>query len=362
MKNYSVFPFRVPPSGSIRLSIYWIVLLLACLAFSPSAAQETEEREWGITFWLSQYGEFGGGEAAAGFYWISEDGTNLTQLVSYAELVHTGTYHRLSDISPDGQQVLYMSPFRGEPPEIFGDTYSFNRITKESKQIIPENGQGNTEPIWSPDGRYIAFLYGDGIRQHGSFGIEIFDLQNHTISSILNLDSQLFDNSLDDVFWSRDSKTLAITGTREISRGAGPFSDYADVIWIYGADGTYINEIPSPPGNYVGAISFRDESLYVSYGEWGTTEISAVDIVSRKITSLLNAAEIASGIKRFTSFNIHPEQEMLAVAVTNQVQISPGTERDRLFIYDMVTGDATELSVPMGNISFIRWMQRPATV
>jgi dipeptidyl aminopeptidase/acylaminoacyl peptidase len=331
------------------------------IGFSPQLAVSQED-DWGIAFWLSRYGEFGGDDAASGFYWMSEDGTELFQLLSYAELVHTGNYYSLSDVSPDGQQVLYMSPPRGTPPEILGDIYVFNIAAGEAKQIISEGGQGNTEPAWSPDGRNIALLYGDGIRQHGSHSLGILDLQNHTISTILNVQSEYEDNSLNEVYWSADSKTLAITGTREIFGASSTFSDFVRVIWIYGIDGTYFHEIPRPDVDRLSVVSLHDENLYIAYGDASLTEIATMNILSRKFTPILNVGELALGIKRFSAFSVHPEQDLLAVAVTNRVGISRSTGRERIFLYNMETGEATELRVPEGNISSMRWMRHPAHI
>ncbi|HCZ33208.1 MAG TPA: hypothetical protein DHV93_06980 [Holophagaceae bacterium] len=95
---------------------------------------------------------------------IDRDGANLIQLTRHGSLTLAPS------VAPDGR-LAYVT-YKGGAPEIWGQ----RRRDGAHEKLYPLSGAGGmvSTPIWSPDGRRLAFVQGD---RRGNSDIMILDLE-----------------------------------------------------------------------------------------------------------------------------------------------------------------------------------------
>jgi tol-pal system beta propeller repeat protein TolB len=86
-------------------------------------------------------------------YRMNSDGSDVINLTNSPQ---TSDY--LASISPDGQKILFtVHDIDSAPPEI--DVYVMNTDGTDRKRLT-KTPDYDSSPVWSPDGKYIAFISG----------------------------------------------------------------------------------------------------------------------------------------------------------------------------------------------------------
>jgi len=118
--------------------------------------------------------------------------------------------------SQDGKQIAFTmntSDFIATSTDNDVFTIDLNEIGKTSPQKIPESKGDDFQPIYSPDGRYIAFT---SMKRAGfesdKQDLVLYDREKKTLKTLTNN----FKLSVGEFIWSNDSKTIYFIAENEI--------------------------------------------------------------------------------------------------------------------------------------------------
>ncbi|PWH15095.1 MAG: hypothetical protein DDG60_06585 [Anaerolineae bacterium] len=140
----------------------------------------------------------------AQIYLANADGSNVRQLTN--DLNGACNF----DWSPDGRQLVYVSPCNAKAPQYPNSTlYIFDLDTGNTRPLL-ETGRGEFDPAWSPDGQKIAFTS----MRDGTWQIYVFNLETSTLTQLTFAEEVLrsrANNQSRYPAWSPDGKTLIYT-------------------------------------------------------------------------------------------------------------------------------------------------------
>jgi serine/threonine protein kinase/Tol biopolymer transport system component len=141
-----------------------------------------------------QFQPFLGGISSE-FVSFSKDG-NMVAWVSYPEgilwranrdgsdpvqLTTSPLYPRMPRWSPDGSQIL----FETLPPG--GSHVEIEIVPSQGgkpRQLLPEDGEDQTDPDWSPDGRLVVYSTSPEVGRYPKSELRVFDLDNQKITTL----------------------------------------------------------------------------------------------------------------------------------------------------------------------------------
>lgn len=128
---------------------------------------------------------------------IDRDGANLIQLTRHGSLTLAPS------VAPDGR-LAYVT-YKGGAPEIWGQ----RRRDGAHEKLYPVSGAGGmvSTPIWSPDGRRLAFVQGD---RRGNSDIMILDLETGRARRLTDGNGINTEPS-----WNPNGTQIAFTSDRE---------------------------------------------------------------------------------------------------------------------------------------------------
>jgi dipeptidyl aminopeptidase/acylaminoacyl peptidase len=129
----------------------------------------------------------------------------VTAIQTGRALFATAPGPRSYDVSPDGREIAFVvnTDETGVRPNL--DLFTLNVATGEAQNITAANTAADSDPLYSPDGRYLAWgqqrirgFYGDKVR------LMLRDRRNGTLREL----GESFDRSASGLVWAADSRSL----------------------------------------------------------------------------------------------------------------------------------------------------------
>ena len=162
-------------------------------------------------------------------YVMDADGKNQQRLTNN---LHGDKY---PSWSPDGKRIVFSARKDGHFRNDFGITYEIYVMDADggNQQRLTENRHNDWRPVWSPDGKRIAFTP-DRKGNLENFDIYVMDADGGN-------QQRLTENRVDDSSpsWSPDGKRIAFTSVRD--------EDYE--IYMMDADGGNLQNLTNNPNN-----------------------------------------------------------------------------------------------------------------
>lgn len=216
---------------------------------------------------------------SAEIYLMNLDSLQVTQLTSIPE----GACQ--PDWSPDGQQIVFISPCPKDQVGYPGASMFVMNIDGSNMVPLPSVPGGDYDPNWSPDGKQIAFT---SLRDEGVAKIYMINIDDHTVTLL----GEEGNKASSQPAWSPDGNIIAYVGSDKRIWAMNLTSGERHGLTIGGGDFESSEPAWSPDGSVIVFIRRRvnDTSgtnwlMAVPYRAEGAL---AVDIPNGKSTSMAN--------------------------------------------------------------------------
>ncbi|MDP4197605.1 MAG: prolyl oligopeptidase family serine peptidase, partial [Bacteroidota bacterium] len=186
------------------------------------------------------------------------------------------------NFSPDGKEICFMSKRVKDPASSTNSDLWLVRLDdpkKEAENITSVNQSWDGNPVYSPDGRYIAYR-NQVISRYESdrFRISIFDRQTKKSKII----TEKFDNWINDFIWAKNSKEIYFTADVQ---GYSP-------VYKVNLESEKIEKISSDES--ISEFTLLNQGNGILYNKRSVaipSEIYTMDFASKKISQLTKANE-----------------------------------------------------------------------
>ena len=218
---------------------------------------------------------------------ITSKETAAPQLIS---ITNDKIEERVPRLSPDGSSVL----FAKNTPNSGMDVYVRNIKTEETTRLTTSNTL-ETDPVWSPDGKKIAFYRNN----FEDVSIEEKDLITGEQRKLVNVNRI---PNLSAISWSPDGETLAFC---DQDMNTGQWSLYeleAETLTTerltFPAKGIHGDLSPrySPDGKKLAFIRIRGQGLLYKHLIPGVGDVFAIDLQNKKETCVYEGSMEISGV------------------------------------------------------------------
>lgn len=228
------------------------VLLAAvwCVCGAVSMCSQAQEPVWYLKIATS-----------SGTILVSEDGTDR-RIIDYSTNINTW-----ENVSPDGRFVLYVDVEEGDA-EIFRRNLTTQAIVK-----LTDNTAVDNHPVWSPDGRQIAF----SSNRSGRWQVYVMDNVGSSVSQITKATIGA---------WKPQFSAIGQFAYLRMATKPGK-EQLVDVVAIVASEERTILEKRkvtdlawSPDGRLIAVGELADEGGRINFVDWATGEVNEIDIRS----------------------------------------------------------------------------------
>lgn len=147
-----------------------------------------------------------------------------------------------------------------------------------SKQLTSGTDHDDSDPEWSPDGKFIAYTdeeAGDELREaFGSGDVIIIPLSGGEPKTICASHAYV-----GNARWSPDGSRLAYT--------AAPTPDDQPLLWVSNLSGPQSSQLASDADVFPAEVDWNEAGLWFTAGERGSTPIYRVDAATHRYTKIL---------------------------------------------------------------------------
>lgn len=159
------------------------------------------------------------------------------------KLTSNDVWDRLPAWSPDGEWIIYSSDVRGD------GTFDLYRIRPDGSQnqVVYSDGRRNSHVRYSPDGQYLVFTSGTGLRDATTWEIALFNLQTQEATFLT--ENAVRDSSPS--FSPAGERILFITTVGDDTAVANMNRDGTNREILYDGVGNEWAASYSPDGNYI---------------------------------------------------------------------------------------------------------------
>ena len=202
-------------------------------------------------------------------YVMNADGSNLTNLTNNPASDYSPAW------SPDGTRIAFVSDRNGHKEIHIMNTDGSNQAdllsmppVEFARMVSPDGStkilvKDEEEPVWSPDGKRIAFLLGN--ENAGDIYIANADGANYrTLSSYAPI-------PISHITWSPDGAKIAFAGARTTWRGM------AVEIYVMDSDSGNRSRLTLTPG--IDSILSLPQTWYILLGVLGVTVVVVILII-----------------------------------------------------------------------------------
>lgn len=203
-------------------------------------------------------------------YAVNPDGTRLAQLTSSAGDDMWPVW------SPDGRKVAYKRS---------GDIYVMNADGTGQKKLTPRAGN----PLWSPDGEKVAFV----TNRDGDIEIYVVNADGTGMMNLTNSSGRD-----EDPAWSPDGSKIAFTSSRD-RVSSDPFRSDLSEIYMMNADGTGQTRLTSTAtlsSNRTGLPSWSPDGTKIAFAARsspGQTELHLINADGTEMTQLTETPDFS---------------------------------------------------------------------
>jgi TolB protein len=187
----------------------------------------------------------GVGSGVKELYQVDRDGHSPRPLTRMGSLTISPS------VSPDGK--LAFLTYKGGPPEIWGQQKPDGPFVR-LYPIKPTQGGTLSTPVWSPDGKRLAFVEGD---RRGNTNIKILDLHSHRVRQLTDKSGINTEPS-----WNPSGTQIAFTSDRAGSPDVYLMEEDGSNVRKLTTEGKY-NASPawSPDGSMIAYVSRFDSGF-----------------------------------------------------------------------------------------------------
>ncbi len=201
------------------------------------------------------------------------------------------------EVSPDGQKAVFtQTSYNIEEDKGLTDIFLLDIKTGEQRQLTFTGKEGS--PVWSPDGKSIAFI---SKRQDGPGQVYILSLSGGEAQKVTDLPVAVFS-----LKWFPDGKQIAF-GANVLPEYEGDFAKLK-------------NMIEEKKKSKVTAKT-TENVMYRYWDRWLTdgfySRLFSVDLASKKVTDLMPQTNNYFNMMGGASYDISPDGKMIALSMNS---------------------------------------------